>query len=87
VSAATQIYYASFDAVFVKLSPTLRVRVDSEIDEIGCRLGSYPHHRLRGSNRFRARVGDYRIIYAFDLKQNTIHLLAIGHRREIYRGT
>jgi mRNA interferase RelE/StbE len=85
VSAATQIYYASFDDVFLKLPPLVRARVESEIDDLGSRLGSYPHHRLRGSNRFRARVGDYRVIYTFDLRQNTIHLLAIGHRREIYR--
>ncbi len=43
------------------------------------------HHRLKGSNRYRARIGDYRIIYTFDLEQNNIHLLAIRHRREIYR--
>jgi mRNA interferase RelE/StbE len=85
VSAATQVYYASFDAVFLKLPPALRGRVQMKIDEIGLRLASYPHHRLKGSNRFRARLGDYRIIYTFDLEQNKIHLLAIGHRREIYR--
>jgi len=28
-------------------------------------------------------VGDYRIIYTFNLAQNKIYLLAIGHRREI----
>jgi mRNA-degrading endonuclease RelE of RelBE toxin-antitoxin system len=59
--------------------------VEARIDEIGLKLASYPHHRLKGSNRFRARVGDYRIIYTFDIAQNKIHLLAIGHRREIYR--
>lgn len=85
MSAATQIYYASFDDVFLKLPPVIRARVESEIDDLGSRLGSYPHHSLRGSNRFRARVGDYRVIYTFDLSQNIIHLLAIGHRREIYR--
>ena len=85
MSAATQIYYDSFDAVFLKLSAALRARVEAEIDQIGAQLGSYPHHRLKGSARFRARVGDYRIIYSFDLEQNAIHLLAIGHRREIYR--
>src|SRR6266699_2504676 len=63
----------------------LRARIEAKIDEIGCRLESFPHHRLKGSNRFRARVGDYRIIYTFDVEQNRIHLLAIGHRREIYR--
>ncbi|MGH8092398.1 MAG: type II toxin-antitoxin system RelE family toxin [Chthoniobacterales bacterium] len=85
MSAATQIYYANFDAVFHKLTPALRARVEAEIDRIGLRLTDHPHHRLQGSSRFRARVGDYRIIYTFDLAQNIVHLLAIGHRREIYR--
>ena len=85
MSAATQIYYASFDAIFVKLLPVLRTRIEHKIDEIGLRLQTYPHLRLKGSNRYRARIGDYRIIYTFDLEQNKIHLLAIGHRREIYR--
>jgi mRNA interferase RelE/StbE len=85
VSAATQIYSNSFEAVFLKLSPALRNRIESHIDQIGLRLSSYPHHRLKNSNDFRARVGDYRIIYTFDVERNTIHLLAIGHRREIYR--
>ena len=75
----------SFDAVFLKVPAALRARVEAKIDEIGLSLESFPHHRLKGSNRFRARVGDYRIIYTFDVEQKRIHLLAIGHRREIYR--
>lgn len=86
MSAATQVYYASFDAAFFQLASALRARIEARIDEIGLRLSSFPHHRLKGSNRFRARVGDYRIIYTFDLKENKIHLLGVGHRREIYRG-
>ena len=85
MSAAAQVYYASFDAVFLKLPSTVRARLEAKIDEIGSHLASFPHHRLKGSNRFRARIGDYRIIYTFELDQNKIHLLAIGHRREIYR--
>jgi len=85
VNAATQVYYASFDAIFFELPANVRSRVEARIGDIGSRLGSFPHHRLKGSDRFRVRVGDYRIIYAFDLAQNKIHLLAIGHRREIYR--
>jgi mRNA interferase RelE/StbE len=69
----------------LKLPAALRARVEAKIDEIGLSLESFPHHRLKGSNRFRARVGDYRIIYTFDVEQKRIHLLAIGHRREIYR--
>ena len=84
MSAATQIYYASFDAVFLKLPAAVGARIEAKIDEIGLRLKSFPHHRLKGSDRFRARVGDYRVIYPFEVEQNRIHLFAIGHRREIY---
>lgn len=87
MSAATQVYYANFDTVFFALPAAVRARVEARIDEIGLRLASYPHHRLKGSARFRVRVGDYRIIYTFDSTQNRLHLLALGHRREIYRGS
>jgi len=83
--AATQVYYASFDTVFTKLSPTLQARIEEKIDLVGARLDSFPHQRLKASNRFRLRVGDYRVVYTFDVAQHTIHLLALGHRREIYR--
>jgi mRNA interferase RelE/StbE len=85
LSRATQIYYASFDVSFFKLPPTLRARIEGRIDEVGAQLRRFPHHRLKGSNRFRLRIGDYRVIYAFDIRENKLHLLALGHRREIYR--
>ena len=85
MSSALQVYYAAFDAVFLRLSSALRARIESKIDEVGSRLSSFPHERLKGSDRYRLRVGDYRLIYSFDIQQNTIHLLALGHRREIYR--
>ena len=52
---------------------------------MGLRLATFPHHRLTGSNRYRLRVGDCRIIYTFDAVTSIIHFLAVGHRREIYR--
>jgi mRNA interferase RelE/StbE len=52
---------------------------------MGLRLKTFPHVRLTGHERYRLRVGDYRIIYTLDLEQNVIHLLAVGNRREIYR--
>ena len=49
MSAATQVYYASFDAALLKLPPALRARVEAKIDEIGSQLGSFQHHRLNGA--------------------------------------
>lgn len=33
--------------------------------------------------QYRFRVGDYRII--FDIAENTIVVLAVGHRKDVYR--
>ena len=85
MSRALQVYYSAFDEVFLKLPEDLRHRIETHLDDMGGRLGSFPHYRMSGGNRYRLRVGDYRIIYTFDTSRNEIHLLAVGHRREIYR--
>lgn len=83
--SALQIFYSGFDESFFDLPPNIRERIESGIDELGRRLRTFPHHRLKGSDRCRLRIGDYRVIYTVDIDQNTIHLLGVGHRREIYR--
>ncbi len=85
MSAALQIYYSGFDTPFFKLPPQVQARLEARIDDLGLRLNTFPHHRLKGHNRHRLRVGDYRVIYTFDTESNIIHLLAVGNRREIYR--
>ena len=83
--AATQIYSTRFDKRFFSFPPGLQHQIEAKIDDMGLRLKTFPHHRLKGHDRFRLRVGDYRIIYTFDAERNVIHLLAVGNRREIYR--
>ena len=85
MSAATQIAYARFDAAFFALSINVQERIQAKIDAMGLRLDTFPHHRLTGSDRYRLRIGDYRVIYSIDLRENAIHLYAVGHRREVYR--
>jgi mRNA interferase RelE/StbE len=85
MSAALQIYYSGFDTPFFKLPRQVQSRLEAKLDDIGLRLKPFPHHRLKGHDRFRLRVGDYRIIYTFDTERNVNHLLAVGNRREIHR--
>ena len=33
----------------------------------------------------RLRVGDYRLLYSVDDNRRTVTIIAIGHRREVYR--
>jgi mRNA interferase RelE/StbE len=82
---ATEVYTKEFDQVHLSLPTTIRQRIEARIRELGSRLESYPHIRLQGRDEFKLRVGDYRIIYEFDLGRNEIYLIAMGHRREVYR--
>ena len=41
--------------------------------------------RLKETDRYRLRVGDYRVIYSIDDGQRLVRILAIKHRRESYR--
>ena len=44
----------------------------------GCR-------KLRGRDGWRIRVGDFRVIYEIDDVSRTVTVLALGHRRDVYR--
>ncbi len=41
--------------------------------------------KLRETDYYRIRSGDYRIVYSVDDKSRLIKILSIGHRKEIYR--
>ena len=82
---ALQVWSHTFCKEFDRLPQNLRNTIQSKIDEIGTRLGDYPHFRLTGRDEFRLRAGDYRVIYDFDIQENRIDLLYLGHRRQIYK--
>ena len=42
--------------------------------------------RLRGSDAYRIRHGNYRILYFIDDQARIVQITAIGHRKEVYRG-
>lgn len=85
MKAALQIYSRDFDADFFKLPVDLQTRIQAVIDRLGQTLDQHSHHRMKGVDAYRIRVDDYRVIYNFDLAQGRLHLLAVGHRREVYR--
>ena len=83
--AATQIASRQFDVDFFQLPSQLQHRIQAKIDLMGERLATFPHFRMTGSEQYRLRIGDYRVIYRFDLMERAIYILAIGHRRDVYR--
>jgi mRNA interferase RelE/StbE len=83
--AGIQIASRVLDGDFLRLPPAIQSHVQRGIDALGLRLATVPHHRLVGSEKFRLRVGDYRVICRFDAEKGGLCLVAMGHRREIYR--
>lgn len=87
MAAALQIWSPTFSRSFDNLPSSSRAAVERKVDEMGTRLESFPHQRLQGRPEFKLRVGDYRVLYEFDVKLGRIYLHYVGNRREIYRRT
>ena len=77
--------FRTFSTAFDSLPASVREAVQAKVDEMGARLEIFRHKRLQGRPEFKLRVGDYRVLYEFDLRQGRIYLHYIGHRREIYK--
>lgn len=85
MAAALQIWSPTFSRVFDDLPSTVRETVQRKVDEMGTRLEAFPHKLLQGRPECKLRVGDYRVLYEFDVTQGRIYLHYVGNRREIYK--
>ena len=85
MAAALQIWSPTFSRAFDNLPPSVRTVVQRKVDEMGARLEIFRHKRLQGRPEFKLRVGDYRVLYEFDIANGRIYLHYVGHRREIYK--
>lgn len=69
-----------------KLSPPIRKRVNRALLTLEDNPRPSGVVKLSGStNRWRIRVGDYRIIYRIDDAAREVLILRIAHRRQVYR--
>ena len=85
MAAALQVWSPTYSRAFDALPASVRDMVQSKVDALGMRLESFPHQRLSGRSEFKLRVGDYRVLYEFDVKLGRVYLHYVGHRREIYQ--
>lgn len=84
---ALQIWSHVFCRHFDRLPVAVQEEITRKVDELGQRLSHGPHDRLQGRTEFKLRVGDYRVLYDFDLAAGRLYLLYVGNRREIYKRT
>lgn len=79
-------YEKSAEREIDALDPPVRRRI---LDAIGA-LAADPRSAanvkpLKGSDRFRLRVGDWRVVYTLRDDVLIVVVIEIGHRRDIYR--
>ena len=66
-----------------KLEPIISRRIVKKVGELKENPYTKDIIKLKGEEGFRLRVGDYRIIIA--IEKDTILVLKIGHRKNIYK--
>jgi mRNA interferase RelE/StbE len=65
-----------------KFESSISRRILKKVDELSENTFSKDIKKLKGSDDFRLRVGDYRVI--FSIEGNIIQILKVGHRKHIY---
>jgi len=66
------------DQVFLKIDKTI----------LSLKENPFPHPqaiKLKGENKCRLRVGDYRVVYVVNQKQRIITIYRVRHRKDVYR--
>jgi len=60
-------------------------RIVKRISRLGSAARPAGAVKLQGQDAYRIRVGDYRVLYVVDDARRRIEVIAVGHRREVYR--
>ena len=71
--------------ILKKLDPGIQTRISAAIDALATDPRPSGAKKLKGSEFYRIRVGDYRIVYEIRDRQLVVLVIRIGHRKEIYR--
>ncbi|OIO40699.1 hypothetical protein AUJ10_02545 [Candidatus Pacearchaeota archaeon CG1_02_31_27] len=67
-----------------ELEPLIAKRITKKVSELAKNSSSLNIKRLKGEKAFRLRIGDYRIIFDINTAENSINILKVGHRKNIY---
>jgi mRNA interferase RelE/StbE len=77
----------SADKALQKIPVDMQRRIVAKLDELAVNPRPANVVKLAGDdNLWRIRAGDYRVVYEIHDREITVCVLAIGHRRDIYRG-
>jgi len=62
-----------------------RVRVARRIRALSADARPHGSEKLTGEEKYRLRQGSYRVVYSINDPEQTVLVVKIAHRREVYR--
>jgi mRNA interferase RelE/StbE len=83
--AYTVILKRSAERELDRLPAQTHERISSKLLELEDNPRPHGVQKLHGQDRYRIRIGDYRVLYVIDDRAQTVEIVAAGHRREVYR--
>jgi mRNA interferase RelE/StbE len=67
------------------LPPKVRRQVAAKVAGLAVTPRPQGVEKLSGQEKYRIRQGDYRVLYSIDDTAETVTVVKIGHRRDLYR--
>jgi mRNA interferase RelE/StbE len=76
---------SSAEKEFFRLPDTVSARIIPKIKALATDPRPHGSKKLRGgTDEWRIRIGDYRVIYVIDDEEMKVKVTRIAHRREVY---
>lgn len=70
---------------FLKLPESVRMKIRKQILSLESNPRPVGCKKLKETEYYRLRNGDYRTIYSIDDNSKIVKILSIAHRKEVYR--
>ena len=67
-----------------KIDTVPRRRIDEAIRDLAAVPRPHGYRKLSGADRYRIRVGDYRVLYMIEDAVLCVLVVRVGHRSDVY---
>ncbi len=79
------LFVKSAEKELLRLNKSLAQRIFQKITSLKDNPYGQNSQKLEGGKGYRIRIGDYRVVYTIDTEKQTILVIKVRHRKDVYR--
>lgn len=68
-----------------RIPDKIALRISQKIYELQTNPYGFGSQKLEGGKGYRIRIGDYRVVYTINMEKQTILIIKVRHRKDVYR--